>query len=107
MRTHLQQTDGIITHSEIQWGSLQAFRLVDYDYTVGGRRYHGQRYVTYVQTLDWYLRDGSQILVWYDSADPSVSYPIRRPFYVRLVVIGFIPIIGGLVIAGFALREYT
>jgi hypothetical protein len=107
MRTNLQQTDGLITHSDILWGWPGSRRLVDYDYTVDGRHYHGQRSVSYFRTLDAYLRDGSRILVWYDSANPSVSYPVRRPFPFALVVVGFIPIIVGCVVAGFALQEYT
>ncbi len=103
MRTQLQQTDGIITSSDIKWGSPGSRRLVDYDSTVVGRHYHGQRYVTYFRTLDAYLREGSPILVWYDTADPSVSYPVGRPFPFALVVVGFIPIIVGFVVAGFAL----
>jgi hypothetical protein len=107
MRTNLQQTEGVITHSDILWGGPGNRRLVDYDYTVAGRSYHGQRYVTYFRTLDWYLRDGSRILIWYDSSDPSVSYPVRRPFPFALVMVGGIPIIVGIVIGSFALRKYT
>ena len=104
--SQLRQTTGVITERTTRARpGLGGLSDIKYDYTVDGTLYHGERYVRYYAPLDSFLAVGSSILVWYDRAQPTVSYPVNRPWRLPLIVGAVAPLASGITIIFFVLRR--